>query len=122
MKSLDPIFSFSDHPSLKGDPRSTLYCCPDRNNHIKFYYANYEELVEIGLSSLAYCNMGEPYRVLARLYFIKFNNCHKETINISMEDAVRLYKYLQKINMMVLVSKDLLTDNTFKKYLEVYED
>ena len=122
MNILDPIFSFSDHPSLKGEPQSTVYCCSDRNNNIKFYYANYEELAEIELSSLAFCNMGEPYRSLARLEFIKFNNRHKESIDISMEDAVRVYKYTQQNNLNLVVYKDLLTDDVFVRYLERDED
>jgi hypothetical protein len=66
--------------------------------------------------------MGEPYRSLARLEFIKFNNGYKKSIDISIEDAVRLYKYTQQNNLNLLVYKDLLTDNVFVRYLEKNED
>jgi hypothetical protein len=103
---LEAIREFSDHPSLKGLNRSAIYYL-DR----QFYLADPLFLSAIQPEYLDYTNMGDPYRVLARLYFL--NDGWADSIDIDMDTAVRLAIFCEKASIPLDITNSLQSESGF---------
>ena len=100
---MEPLFSFSDHPSLDSEPITVIYALSN-----SLYWATPERLVKIEPDILRYTNMGEPYRELVRFDFKVEPTFVDDSIDITLEDAVLLLAYC-KPRYAIAVHFDLLS-------------
>jgi hypothetical protein len=120
---MEPILKFTDHPSLKGTATETIYFLNGC-----FYWATRDQLVSVLIESIGYANMGEPYREMARVNLVIYPGMNKEplgsagiattqtvhdSIDIEMEDAVRLDLYCQSIGYKLDISAELRGNREF---------
>lgn len=108
---LAPIENFRDHPSRKGDEIERIY----RLNGL-FYLANAEKLQQIVLEKLAYDNMGEPFRELARLYYQKPKTGEKDDMQISNDDAAQLLFFCRSESIDLDIHGELERNREFQRY------
>ena len=100
---MEPLFSFSDHPSLDSEPITVIYAL---NNSL--YWSTPERLVKIEPDILSYINTTEPYRELARFEFKIEPEFYGNSIDITFGDAVLLLAYC-KPRYAIAVHFDLLS-------------
>lgn len=109
---LEAIRQFADHPSLKGLNRNAIYCI-DRT---KFLFVDYCFADQIWLIGLSYTNMGDPYRVLARIEFRLDDR--NDSFDVDLESAVRLLRYCKQQRVPLAVSSELAADKYFQRELD----
>ena len=112
---MDPIFSYSNHPSLKYETPSTIYLLAG-----DFYWATQDQLVKIKPTAVRYTNMGEPFRQLAEFSFKLQALIVSESIDVSMEDAATLVGCCRRLGLSIEVDSELTSYSCFQTTLEKY--
>jgi hypothetical protein len=111
---MKPIFNFLDHPILKGQSIETIYFLDGI-----FYLADRVGLHRMRPIKLRYTNLGDPYRELARLDLMMYGtgDIYEPSIDISMEDAARLFQRCRENGHQLNITSELKEHREFKRDL-----
>ena len=102
---MKPIKNFTNHPALKHDLDQYIFITNENS-----VYLFTEKIVQrIYPIKAEYTNLGDPYRKLARIYFLYFYCPRKEeeSIDIDLDDLPDLIIMLREVGMNLPIDKDL---------------
>jgi hypothetical protein len=111
---MKPIKNFTDHPTLKYDQDQYIFITNENS-----VYLFTEKIVQrIYPVKAVYTNLGDPYRKLARIYFLYYFCPRKEeqSIDIDLDDLLDLIRMLQAVGLNIPLDKDL------QKYIKEEND
>lgn len=105
---MKPIKNFRNHPHLKYDALRLIFVISDEYSSKEFKSKLYlldEEVKQITPISIDYTNLGDPYKELARLYFLIDNK--EDSMDIDIYELKYLINMIKSVEKLIPISKEL---------------